>query len=169
MARKKKSWDLNDASTYSVDKFYTMSRDPNSEGVPVTFRVPASLLKRVNTLFPERVQQYDSPSDFWRDAAVHRLQWLEQTEVIPTDDTLTHIRALQRRIHEEMVYTDFYASLTGLKDQITKLLTIGGEAKALSLLQDFIQDVQTMEDAWWRDKYLELLQVEYPDLLRKLA
>lgn len=166
--KKKPSWNLPE-NTYSVDSFYTMSRDPTSEGVPVTFRVPASLLKKVNAMFPATIQQYTSPSDFWRDAAVHRLHWLEATEIIPADDTLTHIRLSQKRVDTEAVYTEFFNSLTTLKDQINKLLQINGESQALLLLQNFITDIKTMDDAWWRDKYMELLQSEYPDLIRKLG
>lgn len=69
----------NDASSYSADKFYTASRNKKGFGSTIRLNVPPELLAAVSALVASRrVGDYRTSSDFYRDALVHRLKYLEQ-------------------------------------------------------------------------------------------
>lgn len=78
---------------YRPDRFYTSSLNEHHHGERMQVRVPqgidSQILAAVNI-----VSQYRSPHDFWRDAAVHRLEWVQHHYDV--DDSVRRFLELER-------------------------------------------------------------------------
>lgn len=67
------------SSSYSVDKFYTASRNKKGFGSTVRVTVSPELVAAIGKLIASRkIPEYTTPGDFYRDCLVHRLKYIEQ-------------------------------------------------------------------------------------------
>lgn len=78
---------------YRPDRFYTRSLNADGHGERMQVRVPQGIDSQIYAAVAE-VGQYRSPQDFWRDAAIHRLEWLQKQYNI--DDGLRRMLELER-------------------------------------------------------------------------
>lgn len=72
-------WDTEKGQSYSTDNFYTRSTNKNDHSAECKFRFPPHLQAAVSEIIESKqFPQLRSIQDFWRDAAVHRLHYLNE-------------------------------------------------------------------------------------------
>lgn len=84
---------LVDERGYRPDRFYTRSVNADGHGERMQVRVPQGIDSQILGVIKD-VAQYRSPQDFWRDAALHRLEWLQHNYTI--SDSLRRFLELER-------------------------------------------------------------------------
>lgn len=103
-------------STYSVDKFYTASRNKKGFCTSVRLAVPPETLAHIGEMVAQRVfPEYRTPADFFRDAIVHRLKYAE---------TAAPNRVLSeesKRIREMLMVEAELDKLSALVEQNTRI------------------------------------------------
>lgn len=62
---------------YSEDRFYTKSTNEHNHGAELRVRVPQGIDSQIHAAVSD-VPEYRNAQDFWRDAAVHRLEYLQK-------------------------------------------------------------------------------------------
>lgn len=73
---------------YSVDDFYIASKDKARESEVIRVRVPAQAARQMSEIIQQRrVPMYRTREDFYRDAVIHRLHYLSESEIF-TSPTL---------------------------------------------------------------------------------
>lgn len=72
-------WDTERGQSYSLDTFYTRSTNKHDHSAECKFRFPPHLQAAVAQIIESKqYPQLRSIQDFWRDAAVHRLHYLNE-------------------------------------------------------------------------------------------
>lgn len=84
---------LVDSSRYRHDRFYTRSVDRHGHGESLRIRVPQGIDSQILAAV-SNIPFYNSPQDFFRDAAVHRLEWLQHH--FDLDDSVRRMTELER-------------------------------------------------------------------------
>lgn len=85
---------------YRPSRFYTRSLNSDNHGERMSIRVPLGLDSQVYAAV-SKVPYYRSPQDFFRDAAVHRLEWLQSTGYELGDDVRRFVEMEQAEAERE--------------------------------------------------------------------
>lgn len=140
---------LVDQKGYRPDRFYTRSLNADGHGERMQIRVPQGIDSQIYTAVAT-VPQYRSPHDFWRDAAIHRLEWLQKHYDTPD--------SLRRYIELERMQTDTETALIevrAMKDSVVQIrtaLTEHYEARDWQMLAEEIERSNEKVD-WLREPY----------------
>lgn len=84
---------LVDSSKYRHDRFYTRSVDRHGHRESMRIAMPQGIDSQIYAAVAN-VPFYNSPQDFFRDAAVHRLEWLQHH--FDLDDSVRRMAELER-------------------------------------------------------------------------
>lgn len=96
-------YDLEGPETYSPARYYyRQASDTHGHSVVENFRLNPNHVGQVNKAVGDELTPYKTRADFYRDAIVHRLQWLSQNvagaELAPElNAEMAAMRALQKR------------------------------------------------------------------------
>lgn len=158
-----------DDSSYSPSNFYTTTKDSQKESVNYSLRIPGATYSRMQKLVESRqLSSYETISDIIRDAIHHRIQYLETEKMVSRDDTLRRARIIQERINEEIHNSRFEDNIRDLNSTVSSLLREGYFPRAKKLISDILQEIQGMEDSWWKEKYLRSLKSYFPQLVQEV-
>lgn len=81
---------------YRPDRFYTASVNDHDHGERMTIRVPKGLDSQIHAAV-SKITWYRSPQAFFRDAAVHRLEWLQRNGYDLGDELRRFVELEQRQ------------------------------------------------------------------------
>lgn len=89
--------------SYSLEKFYTASRDKKGHDTTIRISLPHSVMDGIARMVAQRViPEYRTPPDVLRDALVHRLQWLGENFDDLEISELAEILAMETEAQELM-------------------------------------------------------------------
>lgn len=85
-----------ESDTYSPNEFYIASRDKSRDSEVIRLRLPGHTVGQIAAMIQQRqCPAYRTREDFFRDAVIHRLQWLVDSDW-PTDAALEVALAQER-------------------------------------------------------------------------
>lgn len=112
---------------YEVEKCYTRSKDADGHRGEVRVTFPLDVMAVVHEIV-ERVPEYNTPADLFRDAAIHRMEWwvnheeeldsprnrkaLRQAEIVSE-----RIRATEQHLKEKAMVEDAQRQLREVEEQ----------------------------------------------------
>lgn len=151
-------WELEDPSSYSADKFYTKAGENSvSKGV----RFP----QRISRMIAVMIQSGEYPKlqthgDVVRDAVYHRLHYLNDHKP-GSDPFLRLIRAHQDQADYAQQMAALQQVINEIAQAVTNMRTRGHYEPADRMLHNIFDEVEGMEDSYWRTYYLQQLQARF--------
>ena len=167
MADQQDDWALELNSSYSLANFYTSATDAKGGSVHENFRLQAWISESIAQLVASRqIPQYKTKADFFRDAMVHRLSYLEKERGIRSaNTTLRRLLANDVLLREEEMMQSLDAQLKSLEDRMAFLIRTGSRTRARELLKRFVQNISGIEDEFWRSRMMNDLANRWPDMM----
>lgn len=152
-------FDVIPAKGYSEARFYTKSTNEHNHGEMLRVRVPQGIDSQIYAAVND-IAEYRSQQDFWRDAAVHRLEYLQKRYSI--SEEARRLLELERMTADsERRNTDIKimrATVANLNDKLTEAwdaLDYGMLAKELEEAEELVN--------WMREPYCSQVQTILKD------
>jgi hypothetical protein len=151
-------WDLGEPSSYSPDNFYTqITKDAVQRG----FRLRQSENRLIDIIVAQRrFPQIETAADFFRDAVHHRLVHLMQSDP-EGSNTLRRERTIMSLMTLESERRETDAKVHRIVAEVMELRSLGHAARADTLLQAVIAEVEGMDEDYWKSRWVERLQASF--------
>lgn len=152
------------ADTYSPDAFYTEASDKKGRGTPLQARVPPNIAHSIAALVQSgKLPQYETSSDFIRDALVHHLH--RRLEL--ADDQLGLRRLnmtilLNNEIHSQRQHDDFQQLMSLIETRHLEYMTKGKVEEGRQYLKDRLSEIDAIPDRYQEDYHNRLSAKLYP-------
>lgn len=143
-------WSTEDTQKYSEDHFYTRSTNKHDHSAEGRFRLPPQVYGRIQELIDSKhFPRYRSTSDFFRDAAIHRLVYLNG--LVGNGDTTKALTLEMRLCRVEQTGIEM-ESIEGLIDrhqeQLEKAAKVRDQRRLSRLIGFLEDDLETLEEPY---------------------
>lgn len=140
---------LDDPHGYQANRFYTKSRNAHDHRERMQVSVPQGIDSQILAAVAA-IPQYRSPQDFWRDAAIHRLEWLQHHYQM--DDDMRRFVELERMDADTDRAVDEVRTMTASVAALNAALAEHYEAQDWQMLADEITRAGGRVE-WLREPY----------------
>lgn len=142
-------FELVDDRSYNPARFYTKSINKHDHSELFQVKVPKGIDSQIHAAV-KMVGQYRSPQDFFRDAAIHRLEWLQHHYEL--DDSVRRLIELERLMADSELAKIETEAMVSAVEQLEEALERYYSSGDIQMFADEIMRGEERVD-WLRDPY----------------
>lgn len=140
---------LVDERGYRADRFYTRSLNADGHGERINVRLPQGIDSQIHAAVAE-VPHYRNIHDFFRDAAVHRLEWIQRSFAL--GDGARRILELERIRADISGHTQETETMQEAVDDLEAALQKLWDKQDYSMMREMLDSGVEMHE-WLREPY----------------
>lgn len=152
------------ADHYDPEAFYTEASDKKGRGEPINARIPPQIHHGIAALVQSgKIPQYETQSDFVRNALVHQLHKDAERSNSPEIRRMVNmVTLLNREIQAQREQDDFNQLMSMIDDRYTDMLSRGRAAEANQYIKERLAEIDALPDRFQEDYDKRLSSKLYP-------